>query len=111
MYNVILISAISLLVLRVVYCMLGTSSASTFKITHIAVQLHRVNVLPERFTFNMSWKALTLWSCLSLITVPTSEEERLWGLVRDNAADFNAWTELIQETEKSVGLLMSSLSL
>lgn len=30
--------------------------------------------------------------------------------MRDNAADFSAWTELIQETEKSVSSLMSSLS-
>ncbi|KAJ7296353.1 hypothetical protein O6H91_Y128900 [Diphasiastrum complanatum] len=30
----------------------------------------------------------------------TSEEERLWGMVKANSADFNAWTLLIQETEK-----------
>ncbi|XP_024539541.1 pre-mRNA-processing factor 39 isoform X1 [Selaginella moellendorffii] len=27
-------------------------------------------------------------------------EERLWSVVKANPADFNAWTELIQETEK-----------
>ena len=33
---------------------------------------------------------------------PTSEEERLWSAVKENAADFNSWTVLIQETEKLV---------
>lgn len=31
----------------------------------------------------------------------TTEEERLWSIVRANSADFNAWTSLIQETEKT----------
>jgi pre-mRNA-processing factor 39 len=30
----------------------------------------------------------------------TPEEERLWDVVEGNAADFNSWTVLIQETEK-----------
>ncbi|KAK1266238.1 hypothetical protein QJS04_geneDACA000076 [Acorus gramineus] len=30
----------------------------------------------------------------------STEEDRLWGIVRDNCLDFNAWTALIQETEK-----------
>ncbi len=30
----------------------------------------------------------------------TIEEDRLWAIVKENAADFNAWTALIQETEK-----------
>lgn len=28
------------------------------------------------------------------------EEERLWSIVRTNSLDFNAWTALIEETEK-----------
>ncbi|KAH9288350.1 hypothetical protein KI387_032467 [Taxus chinensis] len=31
----------------------------------------------------------------------STEEERLWGTVRVNSADFTAWTSLIQETEKT----------
>ncbi len=38
----------------------------------------------------------------SLSAVPTTEEDRLWAIVKENAADFNAWTALIQETEKLV---------
>lgn len=34
----------------------------------------------------------------------SSEEERLWSLVRSNCLDFNAWTALIHETEKEVSL-------
>eukprot|EP01018_Ginkgo_biloba_P031200 Gb_23802 [translate_table: standard] len=30
----------------------------------------------------------------------STEEDRLWSIVRTNSADFNAWTLLIQETEK-----------
>ncbi|XP_059626092.1 pre-mRNA-processing factor 39-1 [Cornus florida] len=30
----------------------------------------------------------------------SSEEERLWSIVRANSLDFNAWTALIEETEK-----------
>eukprot|EP00262_Sarcandra_glabra_P008153 TRINITY_DN213_c0_g1_i7.p1 TRINITY_DN213_c0_g1~~TRINITY_DN213_c0_g1_i7.p1 ORF type:complete len:441 (+),score=89.28 TRINITY_DN213_c0_g1_i7:149-1324(+) len=30
----------------------------------------------------------------------SSEEDRLWSIVRANCLDFNAWTALIQETEK-----------
>lgn len=52
----------------------------------------------------------SLLSVALLSTAPTSEEERLWALVKDNAADFNSWTELIQETEKSVSPLMICLS-
>ncbi|KAK1284374.1 hypothetical protein QJS10_CPB21g00169 [Acorus calamus] len=29
----------------------------------------------------------------------STEEDRLWSIVRDNCLDFNAWTALIQETE------------
>lgn len=29
------------------------------------------------------------------------EEERLWSIVNTNSADFNAWTALIDETEKT----------
>jgi hypothetical protein len=36
------------------------------------------------------------------VPVPTTEEDRLWAIVKENAADFNAWTALIQETEKLV---------
>ncbi|KAL2623375.1 hypothetical protein R1flu_003580 [Riccia fluitans] len=32
--------------------------------------------------------------------VPTTEEDRLWSVVKANSADFNAWTLLIQESEK-----------
>ncbi|GLT41307.1 hypothetical protein SLA2020_153820 [Shorea laevis] len=36
-------------------------------------------------------------------SVPTlsGEEERLWSIVRANSLDFNAWTALIEETEKA----------
>ncbi len=44
------------------------------------------------------WLSLT-WS-ESLFVVPTTEEDRLWVIVKENAADFNAWTALIQETKK-----------
>jgi pre-mRNA-processing factor 39 len=30
----------------------------------------------------------------------TPEEEKLWSVVKENAADFNSWTILINETEK-----------
>lgn len=32
--------------------------------------------------------------------VYSAEEERLWNLVQVNCLDFNAWTLLIEETEK-----------
>ncbi|KAH9325282.1 hypothetical protein KI387_005460, partial [Taxus chinensis] len=35
------------------------------------------------------------------ITVPPTEEDRLWGIVMKNASDFTSWTSLIQETEKT----------
>ena len=30
----------------------------------------------------------------------SAEEERLWNVVRADSLDFNAWTSLIEETEK-----------
>lgn len=30
----------------------------------------------------------------------SGEEDRLWSIVRANSLDFNAWTALIEETEK-----------
>ena len=30
----------------------------------------------------------------------SAEEDRLWSIVRANSLDFNAWTALIEETEK-----------
>ncbi|KAM7268459.1 hypothetical protein ACFE04_010625 [Oxalis oulophora] len=33
-------------------------------------------------------------------SVVSSEEDRLWSIVRANSLDFNAWTTLIEETEK-----------
>ncbi|GMH30903.1 hypothetical protein Nepgr_032746 [Nepenthes gracilis] len=33
--------------------------------------------------------------------VLSAEEERLWSIVRTNSFDFNAWTSLIEETEKT----------
>ncbi|KAF4387058.1 hypothetical protein G4B88_024630 [Cannabis sativa] len=33
-------------------------------------------------------------------TAMSSEEERLWNIVKANSLDFNAWTALIEETEK-----------
>lgn len=36
----------------------------------------------------------------------TPEEEKLWSVVKENAADFNSWTLLITETEKLVSLLL-----
>ncbi|KAB2048449.1 hypothetical protein ES319_A13G114000v1 [Gossypium barbadense] len=30
----------------------------------------------------------------------SAEEERLWSILRANSLDFNAWTALIEETEK-----------
>lgn len=41
------------------------------------------------------------WFSLAALT---SEEERLWSAVKENAADFNSWTVLIQETEKLVSI-------
>ncbi|CAA7390579.1 unnamed protein product [Spirodela intermedia] len=34
-----------------------------------------------------------------------TEEDRLWSIVRANSLDFNAWTALIQETEKENNIL------
>lgn len=31
----------------------------------------------------------------------SAEEERLWSIVRANSLDFDAWTALIEETEKA----------
>jgi pre-mRNA-processing factor 39 len=30
----------------------------------------------------------------------SADEDRLWNIVRANSLDFNAWTSLIEETEK-----------
>ena len=30
----------------------------------------------------------------------SGEEDRFWSIVRANSLDFNAWTTLIEETEK-----------
>ena len=37
-----------------------------------------------------------------VVTVSTlsPEEERLWSIVRANSLEFNAWTALIEETER-----------
>lgn len=35
-----------------------------------------------------------------LYSAISTEEDRLWSIVRANSLDFNAWTALIQETEK-----------
>lgn len=41
---------------------------------------------------------------ISFIVVPfpavSTEEDRLWTIVKANSLDFNAWTALVQETEK-----------
>lgn len=53
----------------------------------------------------------TLRFCFILAAL-TAEEERLWSVVKENAADFNAWTALITETEKlvsSAGECLTSL--
>lgn len=34
----------------------------------------------------------------------SGEEERLWSIVRANSLDFDAWTALIDETEKVAGV-------
>lgn len=39
------------------------------------------------------------------------EEERLWSIVRTNSLDFNAWTALIEETEKMSEVLLTDLLL
>lgn len=61
------------------------------------------------FLLGVSWPSLcglsyTLNPILSALTnaVSSTEEERLWGVVKANPADFNAWISLIQETEKLV---------
>lgn len=35
-----------------------------------------------------------------LFVALSAEEERLWSIVRTNSLDFNAWTALIEETER-----------
>ncbi|KAL8160710.1 hypothetical protein V2J09_002247 [Rumex salicifolius] len=35
------------------------------------------------------------------LSVLSAEEERLWSIVRTNSVDFNAWTSLIEETERT----------
>lgn len=37
---------------------------------------------------------------LLLVPAMSAEEDRLWSIVRANSLDFNAWTALIEETEK-----------
>lgn len=39
----------------------------------------------------------------------SAEEDRLWNIVRANAVDFNAWTSLIEETEKVVQVCLHFL--
>lgn len=36
----------------------------------------------------------------SVVPAMSAEEDRLWNIVRANSLDFNAWTALIEETEK-----------
>lgn len=44
-----------------------------------------------------------LWPlCFYALPALSSEEERLWNIVKANSLDFNAWTALIEETEKAV---------
>lgn len=46
-----------------------------------------------------------------LLAALNAEEERLWSIVTTNSLDFDAWTALIDETERAseVCLLDSSL--
>ena len=41
-----------------------------------------------------------LCSFFFYMAVNSAEEDRLWAMVRANCLDFNAWTSLIEETEK-----------
>lgn len=41
-----------------------------------------------------------LFSFVFSVAVVSAEEDRLWNIVRANSLDFNAWTALIEETEK-----------
>ncbi|KDP26468.1 hypothetical protein JCGZ_17626 [Jatropha curcas] len=43
------------------------------------------------------------------VTPMSSEEERLWSIVRANSLDFDAWTALIDETEKVAGDKISKI--
>lgn len=37
---------------------------------------------------------------LSVVSAMSGEEDRLWSIVKANSSDFNAWTALLEETEK-----------
>jgi len=41
---------------------------------------------------------------LSLVPEMSAEEDRLWNIVKANSLDFDAWTALIDETEKVAGV-------
>lgn len=40
----------------------------------------------------------------------STEEERLWNIVKANSLDFNAWTALIEETEKVAEVCLFKVS-
>ena len=42
---------------------------------------------------------------LSYAAVLSAEEARLWTVVTANSLDFNAWTALIEETEKNAEVM------
>lgn len=39
----------------------------------------------------------------------SAEEARLWGVVTTNSLDFNAWTALIDETERNAEVIFGLL--
>ena len=49
---------------------------------------------------NFSSCILMLFSFVFSVAAVSAEEDRLWNIVRANSLDFNAWTALIEETEK-----------
>ena len=55
------------------------------------------DVLCYLFSLSLS---LSLSVVNFLLAVLSGEEERLWNVVRADSLDFNAWTSLIEETEK-----------
>ena len=48
--------------------------------------------------------------CFFVFLAMSTEEERLWNIVKANSLDFNAWTALIEETEKVAEVCLSKVS-
>lgn len=48
--------------------------------------------------------------CFFVFIAMSTEEGRLWNIVKANSLDFNVWTALIEETEKVAEVCLSKVS-